>query len=281
MWENCSYSWHRLDLSYRLAVNSRNFSTVVDFISFKLMLFMQNITFGVCTYINNHSSFDHQKFSSPSWEKLPVCPFCCVSLMLAILPITLFQFFLSEHSVTCNIKTLERFHFVDRHITHVTQDDKHVIATGSNMKSKQDNFCKQAVPHCINTDWIICMIEVEWQLLLWWKVYVKCLWKLEHMKFSSIKHGYDLQMMVTCTHINTKSMVQGLPWKVDSYSSGQEIPCICETERFITLFTNTCHLILSWASLIQFICSQSISSILWWFYHLFLVSQMCSFEFSD
>jgi hypothetical protein len=43
----------------------------------------------------------------------------------------------------------------------------------------------------------------------------------------------------------TSSIVQGLPWKVYSYSVGEEIPCFYGTRRFMTLS------ILSWVTWIQ------------------------------
>jgi hypothetical protein len=55
------------------------------------------------------------------------------------------------------------------------------------------------------------------------------------------------------TYLLTHSMVQGILWKVHSYSACQIIACFhYGTRRFITVFTKARHCPLSWASWIQF-----------------------------
>ena len=46
-------------------------------------------------------------------------------------------------------------------------------------------------------------------------------------------------------------MEQSPSWEANRFTASQEIPRIYRTQRFITAFTNACHLSLSWANSIQ------------------------------
>jgi len=58
----------------------------------------------------------------------------------------------------------------------------------------------------------------------------------------------------------TYSIVQDIPWKADSHTAYQTTACFLHgTRRFITVFTETRHRTLCWASWIQFTPSIPIS----------------------
>jgi hypothetical protein len=57
------------------------------------------------------------------------------------------------------------------------------------------------------------------------------------------------------------SMVQDLPWKVDTWSAALEVPWLCETRMLITVFRIVRHWTVSWARWIHPIPSYSVSLI--------------------
>jgi hypothetical protein len=66
--------------------------------------------------------------------------------------------------------------------------------------------------------------------------------------------SYKLSVVVfdcNLTHSLTHSTQHSPSWKANRFAASQEIPRFYGTRRFITAFTSTRHLSLSWASLIQ------------------------------
>ena len=61
-------------------------------------------------------------------------------------------------------------------------------------------------------------------------------------------------------YLLTYSMEQSLSWEANWFSASQEIPRILGNLKFITAFTTTCHLSLSWVSLIESILPHPASS---------------------
>ena len=57
----------------------------------------------------------------------------------------------------------------------------------------------------------------------------------------------------TLSYLLTYSMVQSPSWEANWFAASQEIFLVYGTRSFITAFTNTLHLSLTWASSIQFI----------------------------